>query len=150
MELNKRKETSYEGTYSMFYNQKKAFDLITAYQQSNNMHFDCVIFFRADIDEEDELNIKPPSDNTIYIPEADDFCGISDIVAYGNYNSMNKYTNLVNSIDYICRTQKIIYNPEAMLKQHLLNESLIIERFPYKYKLHPSRKKYNFAYNSVE
>jgi hypothetical protein len=150
MKLDKREETSYEGTYSMFYHTRKAFDLITTYQQSNKMHFDCVIFFRADIDGEDELSIKAPNDNTIYIPEGEDYGGICGIIAYGSYKSMDKYSNLVNCIDYICKKQNVVYHPETMLKQHLLNESLVIERFPYKYKLHHSRKEHNPAYNNIE
>jgi hypothetical protein len=148
--LNKREETSYEGTYSMFYHTRKAFDLITEYQNLNKIHFDCVIFFRADMDEEDELTIKSPSKNTIYIPEGEDYGGICGIIAYGSYESMNKYSNLVNCINRICVTQKVVYHPESMLQQHLLNEMVIIERFPYKYKLHYSRKEPNPAYNNEE
>jgi len=149
--LNKTQpETSYESTYSMFYHRRKGFNLITKYQKSNKMQFDCVLFFRADIDEDDELNIQHPKENTIYIPNTNDYGGISDILAYGSYKSMDKYSNLVNYIKYICIEQKVVYHPEIMLKQHLLNESLAIERFPYNFKLHHLRKQYNPQYDDTE
>jgi hypothetical protein len=49
--------------YSMFYNIQSAFSMIKPYEEKNNMKFDCVMFYRADIDAEDELNITSNYNN---------------------------------------------------------------------------------------
>ena len=149
-DLYRDDNTSYDRTYSMFYHIKKAFDLVTNYQTVNNMTFDCILFYRADIDNFDTLAINHPEKRSVYIPEGNDHGGISDLCAYGDYDTMNKYCNVINSIEHICKSQHVKFHPETILHKHLLNNSLNIIRFPYNFVLHPSRKNSNPDYNTSE
>ena len=125
--------------YSMVKNIHSAFSLIAPYQEKHNTQFDCILFYRADIHSEQIINITMPQENTVYIPEGADHYGINYQVAYGNYDTMKKYCDLVNNIQKLCGEQHISYNPETLLKHHLQNEGLNIVRFPFNYSLHPKR-----------
>lgn len=125
--------------YSMVQNIYLAFNLIAPYQEKHNTQFDCILFYRADIDSGEVINISMPIENTIYIPEGFDWEGINYQIAYGNYDAMKKYCDLVNNLQKLCGEQRISYHPETLLKKHLENEGLSIVRFPYNYFLHPKR-----------
>jgi hypothetical protein len=134
----------------MFYNTFKAFQLLEKYERNHKMKFNCIIFYRADIDSSEILDINIENDNDIYIPDGNDYGGINGLIAYGSNNSMKVYCNLVNNIDKMCREQHVTFHPETLLKKHLENNSIIIKRFPYEYSLHKSRHNHNSAYNSYE
>lgn len=125
--------------YSMVKNIYSAFSLIAPYQEKHNTQFDCILFYRADIDSAEIINITIPLENTVYIPEEFDWEGTNYQVAYGNYDTMKKYCDLVNNIQKLCGEQRAGYHPETLLKRHLENEGLNIVRFPFKYSLHPKR-----------
>ena len=129
--LNKCDVTSYENCYSQYYHNKKCFELIKKYQNTNNIVFDIIIKQRCDIDTNDILPVGIPENNTLYIPEGEDHQGLNDRVAYGNYSSMEKYCDTVNNIIDICKNQGVIYNPETILKKQILNNKLNIIRFKY-------------------
>jgi hypothetical protein len=126
--------------YSMSQNIYSAFNLIAPYQEKYNTQFDCILFFRADIDSGEVINITMPQENSVYIPEEFDWGGINYQVAYGNYSAMKKYSELVNNLQNLCGEQRIAYHSESLLKKHLENENLNIVRFPFNYVLHPKRR----------
>jgi hypothetical protein len=127
-----------KNVYSMFYHQKQVMNLIEAYQTKHNIHFDCVIYYRADIATEDDLNIQALANNTVYIPHGSDSIGINDRMAYGNFEAMKKYTS---SIDLINKMGVIDLYPEVILKQNLDGHKLKVERIHYNANnLHPRRK----------
>jgi hypothetical protein len=132
-----------ERTFSQYYHKYRCFHLLEAYQQKYNIKFNCIIIFRADVDSSDEFIVKPPEENTIYIPEGKDYYGLNDQIAYGNYESMKKYCDGVNSLKTICETIGLLEHPysinENILKRHVENTKCRIERFPYRYELHPSK-----------
>jgi hypothetical protein len=129
-----------DNMYSMVQNIYSAFNLIAPYQEKHNTQFDCILFYRADIHSEEIINITMPVENTVYIPEDFDWLGgINYQIAYGNYDAMKKYCDLVNNLQKLCGEQRISYHPETLLKKHLENEGLTIVRFPYNYSLHPKR-----------
>jgi len=136
--------------YSMVYNIHSAFNMIKPYEEKNKMKFDCVMFYRADIDAEDELNITLPVENTVYIPYDYDWSGINNQIAYGTYDTMSKYSSLINNLQKLCGEDRVMYHPERLLKKHLENEGLQVIRFPFKYKLHSSRHDYNPEYDNYE
>jgi hypothetical protein len=103
------------------------------------MKFDCVLFYRADIDSQQTIHITVPEENTIYIPEGTDHYGTNYQIAYGHYDAMKKNSDLVNKLEKLCGEQHITYHPETLLKHHLENEGLNIVRFPFDYILHPRR-----------
>jgi hypothetical protein len=125
--------------YSMIENIYSAFSLIGPYQERHDVQFDCILFYRADIDSRETLAINMPLENTVYIPEGSDHGGLNNQIAYGNYNAMKKYSDLVNNLHKLCGEQRIKYHPETLLKQHLENEGLTVVRFPYNYSLHQKR-----------
>lgn len=126
--------------YSMVENIHSAFNLIAPYEEKYKVKFDCIVFYRADIDSQEIMTITMPQENTVYIPEGADYYGINYQVAYGNYDTMKKYSDLVNNLQKLCGEQKIRYHPETLLKHHLENEGLNIVRFPFNYSLHPMRQ----------
>lgn len=125
-----------QNIYSMFYNQKIAMKMIENYQNIHKIKFDCVIYYRADIISNTNLKINNIKPNTIYIPDGNDFGGYNDRVAYGNFESMKKYST---TIDLIEKTSTINH-PETTLKMNLNELKLNIVRFLYPTELHPSRK----------
>ena len=125
--------------YSSSKNIHSAFNLIAAYQEKHSVQFDCILFFRADIDSPEVINITIPQENTIHIPEGYDWGGINYQVAYGNYAAMKTYSELVNNIQKLCGEQGVYYHSETLLKRYLENENLNIVRFPFNYVLHPKR-----------
>jgi hypothetical protein len=96
--LKKAKETPVDGTYSMFYNTHMAFKMLEKYQDTNRMQFDCILFYRADIDSTEMIHLVKPANRTIYIPTGDDYGGLNGLVAYGDFNTMKVYCDLVNAI----------------------------------------------------
>jgi len=128
-----------EAVYSCSYHKKKCFDLLEEYQKKQNIQFDCIIYYRADIDGEEDFVISEIENNTVYIPEGFDVSGINDQIAYGNYRIMKLYFSILDSIEEMCNWEGILYHPELLLKKHLDHKNITIKRFPYKYTLHPSR-----------
>jgi hypothetical protein len=148
--LNKEAETSYYTTYSMFYHINKAFNLLETFQNENKIKFDCILFYRADIHSKDIIPLTIPQNNSIYIPNGLDYRGINGLVAYGDFKSMKKYSNIVNHIQSLCTHKAVSFNPEILLKAYLENEKLNVNRFEYLFNLHPSRHEYIKEHDAYE
>ena len=129
--------TKPKNVYSMFYHNKKCMDLIENYEKDNNMKFDIVIKYRNDIDTSQALNLyNPPlSDNTINIPNINDWGGINDQIAYGSKVAMKKYCSLIDNYQKYILEDKIINHPESILKHHLVSNNLTVQRFVFSYSL---------------
>jgi hypothetical protein len=143
-------------TYSMFYHENKAFNLLERYQVDNNIRFDIVLYYRADLDSTDTLTLNIPADNTIYLSDERHYFGVNDRMAYGNYISMKKYCSLVEKLNKILIKENVIFNsdlytnflnPEMILSYHLNNENLHINKINYNTDLYKFRndkcKKFN-------
>jgi hypothetical protein len=127
-----------EQAYSMFYHENKAFSLIEKDVTENNMRYDCVVYTRADIKSEDSLQLEMPKPNTIYVPIGNDYEGINDRMAYGDFDSMKKYCSI---IDNLTSPQSMNgTNPEGIIKSHLERHSLQVIRFKYDTTLSNQRK----------
>jgi hypothetical protein len=152
-QLPKNKETSSENFYSTLYHKRKAFEMLTEYQKNHNMKFDCIIFMRADMDLTftPPLNISLVKHNTLYIPEPIyDWSGLNDQMAYGDYETMKKYCELIDHIEKLCKEQGLLFHPETMMKKHVENSGLHLERFSHFYLLHKARHNHNPAHNDYE
>ena len=141
--------------YSCWYHKQKCFELMENYQNKYNIKFDCILYYRADIDEFEELRFDPLEENTIYIseekyPHIRDTYGINDQIAYGNFEVMKKYCGIVNSIKDICDQEGILYHPELLLKKYIEREKLVVKRTTYDYMLHPSRADHLAEYDDIE
>jgi len=124
-----------ESVYSFFYHLDKAFKLIEDYQTKNNMMFDIVLYYRADIETKADLTFKLPiKDMTVYVPVNEPSCdygGLCAQLAYGNYKSMKYYCNMIDSIKYMTTEQRVVLHAETIIKKHLENGKINIERFSY-------------------
>jgi len=129
------------GVYSMFYHENKAFHLIEKYQEKNSMKFDCVLYYRADMDSKDKLIMSMPENNTIYIPNTSigEYGGYNDRMAYGSYESMKVYCNLIHSLEGIYCKNHALYDPESILKEYLKNTGMKITKIAYNTDLQPLR-----------
>ena len=128
-------EGNINNMYSMFYHNYKAMELIKNFQDKHNTTFDAVIKYRADIYSQDIINIENNIDNdTVFIPVGSDWGGVNDQVAYGNFNSMYKYSSCFLKFHKYAEFYNV-FHPETILKLHLIMNNLKENRFNYNYKL---------------
>jgi len=135
--FSKRPESSFHRTWSMYYHNKRCFELIQSYQEKYKITFDAIVKYRGDISSNYPLIIVENinSNTTVYIPTGADWGGINDQVAYGNIASMEKYCKYSDFIIEYCGTDKVIFHPETLLKHHLSKCGLKVERINYSYEL---------------
>jgi hypothetical protein len=63
------KEGRYSGAYSYMFQMKSVYELMEEYQKRNNMVFDIVLSYRADIDTKEKLELAyPVKDMSLYVP----------------------------------------------------------------------------------
>ena len=122
----------------MFYHQNKAFKLVEEYQKTNHMMFDCILYYRADMNSTDTLELRMPLNNTVYLPNDRGYGGFNDRMAYGDYETMKIYCSLIESFEGLCVTDQQI-NPESMLRTHLSNNNVNVIGVPYNTDLHDAR-----------
>ena len=144
-----------DNMYSCCYHKQKCFELMERYQEDHNMKFECILYYRADIDEFEELKFEPLEDNTVFIPvekypHIRDTGGINDQIAYGNHEGMKKYCGIVNSLKEICDEEGVLYHPELLLKKYVERVNLLVKRIPYDYMLHPERHAHLAEYDDHE
>lgn len=125
-----------KNSYSQFKHNNECMKMIELYQKKHNMKFDIVIKYRMDINNFNDniIEIENPITNTCYIPEGQDWGGINDQIAYGDFESMYKYCNVVNNIVNLCQSG-VKFHPETLLLHHLEKEKLNIKRFKFNYTL---------------
>lgn len=129
-------------TYSMFYHNYKAFQLVENYQSKYNIHFDVVVKYRAEVHSSTLLDFSNIEKNKLYIPADKDYGGINDQIAYGDFDIMQKYSQLGNgNIEKLHLEKKIRYHPETLLKHHLDSYKMSIIRPKFSYDLHHERRK---------
>jgi hypothetical protein len=131
LNINKRPETNLLHTYSMYFNNYKAFKLLEEYQIENNFEYDCIIKYRSDLHSTDHFNLL--NEEGIFIPTGNDYSGVNDQAAYGDFKSMKKYCYLYENLDNMIFNLKIVIHPETLLYNHLLNYN--IKRFSYHYSI---------------
>jgi hypothetical protein len=119
----KRHETNLDTMYRHFKNKNRVFKL---FETKNG--YDCVVSLRVDCFFNQKFNLNDLKDNTIYIPEGNDFVdgGINDQIAYGKFDVMEKY----NSIDPILLLDQhlSIPHPESLTYANLKYHKLFIQR----------------------
>lgn len=109
---------------SMHYKIYKANELII----NSNQKYDIVVRIRPDHFFNQKLNFKKIHKNSIYTsltPARNNGGGINDQFAYGNLESMTKYSNLYNNWNILNNNRKNC-NPEHILREHLDYEKINI------------------------
>jgi hypothetical protein len=124
--------------YSMFYHQNKAFTLVEEYQKRKKMAFDCILYYRADMNSTDTLELKMPLNNTVYLPNDRGYGGFNDRMAYGDFHTMKIYCSLIYSFEGLCISNEQI-NSESILKTYLINNEINVVGVPYNTDLHETR-----------
>jgi hypothetical protein len=147
--MNDRTPPEYQFMYSAFYQQNKTFELLEKYEDKHGFRYDCVIVYRADIEARETLVINELKNNTIYIPDGDNWGGVSALFAYGKRDVMKVYSTLFNSLIPLCtrglKEQKsdgykdVGVNHEFLILLHLRNNNIQIQRFKHDYNLHVGR-----------
>ena len=159
MEIHPHPGITRIGTYSVLYHIKKAFDLIEAYQQKNKTRFDIILYYRADIDPQETIQLSPPEKATVYVPNwgglynAEDWdrkYGIHASVTYGDYDSMKKYCATVDNIKDLCDTYNVAVSHEGLVTMQLIVSRINIERINHSFGMLPQRQQTNKEYDDFD
>ena len=106
-------------------------ELKKEYEKLNSVKYDVVIRTRPDlfIDNIDLSDyIKEGSGTTknkVYLSSEGSYHAVSDVIAFGDSESMDKYSSLFSKIDYYIE-QKANFNPHDLLQRHLKEEDLSV------------------------
>lgn len=152
------KEGRFSGAYSYMYQMKSVYGLLEEYQKRNNMRFDIVISYRADIDTTEKLKlVYPLKEMTLYVPEpkgdssqAETWCdhgGLCNQVFYGTPDTMKIACELFDRVEELAVNGGVKYHCESLLKRHMEDNKIQIHRFPYFFSLHKSRHEPNAEAN---
>jgi hypothetical protein len=131
----RREETLIHNMSCHFINKNRVFLLLEEYKNKENIHYDCVISLRIDLVFLNNFIFNNLKDNTIYIPNGEDYVdnGINDKLAYGNIDVMKKY-NSINPVDLLEKHLSIPH-PESLTYANIILHKLQIERVDIKYNL---------------
>jgi len=129
--------------YSCGFHKNRCFELMEKFQTK----FDYVIYYRADIDNTEDLVLRPVEPNTVYIPAYPnessrniDVDGINDQIAYGSFATMKIYCSIFFSLEEMCNQYGVLFHPELYLKKFLIDRNKIqVVPFEFKYTLHIGR-----------
>ena len=106
--------------------------------------YDWIISTRLDVYYTEKLNYNSLDENKINIPKDADYGGYQDKIAVGKKDTMMEYLNLYKHLKHYLKTKPI--NPEPLLKHHLLQQSVPVNRITLKHKIFPKvphKKKIN-------
>ena len=128
---NKRDETNLDTMIRHFINKQRVFNLLEQYIKTTGTHYDVIISIRADLKMNSKFNFNRIHSNTIYIPRGNDFINhaINDQIAYGTYDVMKQYMNVINNCDDILKRGKSIPHPESLTLANLELNNIKIVRF---------------------
>lgn len=125
---NRQLETNIQSCFFMWRKRALAIKMI-----QNEADYDCIVCGRIDVEYKHVFDINALqniNDSTILIPNGGDYRnGINDVIAIGNFKTMNIYSNLINKIYEYCR-EGCTFHPEHLLKYHLDKNKIVAHRFP--------------------
>lgn len=136
---SKRSETNIYNACSMFHNTNRAFQLAEQYQTEHGFVYDIVLYARADIVTNERLSLEMQS-NVVSVPLDNDYGGLNDQLAYGDFASMKHYTELYNFIDSYCHDRRVTFHPEILVDYHMKAGQVNVRRFSWKYALSCNRQ----------
>jgi hypothetical protein len=109
-------ETSVINTLNQWRNRKLAFDSIATGS--------IIAIARTDTKFTDRIDFSIVTPGIVYIPEGQDYGGLNDQFAFGDYGAMKYYSELYDYIDSYweagCR-----FHPETLLAYHLRNTMVV-------------------------
>jgi hypothetical protein len=127
--------------FKMFYYWKRAFELMEDYSKTHSIHYDIVIYMRADEFFQSNMVLPYIEQNKIYVPEGYDHNGLNDQMAVGRIDAMRSYMNVYCEIPTIFQVYRRPFHPEtyALIIAHY--KKLTVVRFKLAYHLHVNRHK---------
>ena len=128
---NKRDETNLDRMTRHFINKQRVFHLLEEYIKTSNKKYDVIVSIRTDLKINSKFNFNRIHSNMIYIPRGNDFIkyAINDQIAYGTYDVMKQYMNVINNCDNILKWRKSIPHPESLTLANLELNNIKIVRF---------------------
>lgn len=133
----KRHETNVDSMIRHFINKNRVFTLLEKYIENNkNIEYDIIISLRVDLLFQNKFNFNISNikdSNSIFIPYINNYFGVNDQLAYGNYNTMNKYMNIINNCVYLIENYSILVNPEIITKKNIEFYELQVNNFDISY-----------------
>ena len=134
----KARETKVENVLKHFINKKRVYNLFKKYLEISNTQYDVILSIRIDIKLSSKFVFQYPKNNTIYIPEGQDWSGgINDQIAYGNLDVMKKYFHIIHNCNFILKNNlsNIGFHPENLTLANIKLFKLNIERFKLQYNI---------------
>lgn len=113
---NKAGETSIINTLNQWRNRKLAFDEMATGA--------LIVISRLDIRFTGKIDFSIVTPGIVYIPEGQDYGGLNDQFAFGDYGAMMWYTRLYDHIDSYWESG-VKFHPETLLAYHLRNTMVI-------------------------
>jgi len=139
--------------YSQWFHVKSAMELLKKYSIKHSILFDCVIKYRSDILSDFVLMIENHLEpNRLYCP-IDPSYQTNDQIAYGDFQTMLLYSNLVDFFEYFYHNNMFMYGEYKHLIKpaeiflfdyicilaQITQPKIDIIYFNYNYMLHPKR-----------
>ena len=124
-------------TMCMYFNRKRVFEDLKKYMEEKGEQYDLYISCRVDSYYIHEMNydlFQDCTDKDIYIPYLDDWGGVNDRFAIGNFKAMETYMSLYDEIIDMLN-EGTVFHPETLLLTYLKRKSMNIQRFHYLYRL---------------
>jgi len=108
-------------------NKKRVFGLLEEYCAKTQTSYDLIVSCRFDL-RMDAYSPDLPLENTIYIPEGNDYMGINDRFAMGDIQTMKHYMNLYDNCVYLLEKGLSVPHPECLHASNLLHCNLNTQR----------------------
>lgn len=116
------------GILSMFYKIEECNKMRKEYEEENNIKYDFVIRFRADLWMDGPIPIDSrTTTNHLYLPIYGNFGGACDQIAFGSPAIMDKYCSLFSNIEKYLHAGCPL-NPEKLLLFHLETQNVPIAK----------------------
>jgi hypothetical protein len=117
-------------TISQYYNILKTNELKKYHEDENGFKYDVVIRSRVDYYYYRPITLKEIGDvrpNTIYMPSEWDFTGYTDAFAYGDSQSIDKYSELFRNCSRYNLKDKVPFSNESLMKHHIIKMGMARE-----------------------
>jgi hypothetical protein len=118
-----------------FINKLNLIKLLSNYIDKTKIKYDIVISLRFELLLYNNFNFDNHINNSdyIYIPDCNNYDGVNDQIAYGNFEAMKKYMSLFNNIIYIIKNKNNLMHPETLVRENIDYYNLKIIRFNLNY-----------------
>ena len=124
-----------DSMYCHFMNKQRVFSLLEEYCKDTSTHYDCVFSTRLDIYYTCTLPELTINNNTIYVPNRDSLPNINDHIAYGSYESMKTYMNIISNCDTLLSKYVNSLNPHLLTYYNLTSKNISVNLVSLNYHL---------------